>query len=554
MSENGPQGAKGHPKNQLSVVLAQVNPTVGDLTANARLIRDSVNSAAHAGPVDLILFGEMVLNGYPIEDLALREDFQAASLSAVKTLATDLAADGNGATHVIVGYLGVGKSGPTNSAAVLHSGQVMGTYAKHFLPNYGVFDEARYFHQGHEPLIFDIKDHTIAVAICEDLWRSGGPVQWAREAKADILAVLNASPYESQKENVRIDLCRDRARESGATILYTNIVGGQDELLFDGGSMVVSTEGDILLQGAQNIEELLRIHLPYQGGPVELKPFIDPLETIYHALTLSLRDYVEKNGFSSVIFGASGGIDSALVGAIAVDALDKENVFACAMPSEYSSEHSLADAYALSERTGLSIHTVSIAPMVDAFLAELGVTGLAEENLQARVRGTTLMALSNSHGHLVLVTGNKSELAVGYSTIYGDAVGGFAPIKDIPKTMVWALARWRNATATAAGAAPPIPENSIEKEPSAELRPDQLDSDSLPDYELLDAILEMYIDQDASIADLEAKGFDSALVHRIISLTDRAEYKRRQYPPGTKISTKSFGRDRRLPITNRWQG
>ncbi len=233
---------------------------------------------------------------------------------------------------------------------------------------------------------------------------------------------------------MRIGLCRDRAQESGATIRYTNIVGGQDELLFDGGSMVVSTEGDILLQGAQNIEELLRIRLPSRGEPVELKPFIDHLETIYHALTLSLRDYVEKNGFSSVIFGASGGIDSALVGAIAVDALGKENVFACAMPSEYSSEHSLADAYALSERTGLSIHTVSIAPMVDAFLAELGVTGLAEENLQARVRGTTLMALSNSHGHLVLATGNKSELAVGYSTIYGDAVGGFAPIKDIPKT------------------------------------------------------------------------------------------------------------------------
>ena len=554
MSENGSTGTKGPPKSQLSVVLAQVNPTVGNLTANARLIRDSVNSAARVGPVDLILFGEMALNGYPIEDLALRKDFQAASMHAVQTLATDLAADGNGATHVIVGYLGIGKSGPTNSAAILHDGQVMGTYAKHFLPNYGVFDEARYFHQGNLPLIFDIKDHTIAVAICEDLWRIGGPVQWAREANADILAVLNASPYESQKENIRIDLCRDRARESGATILYTNIVGGQDELLFDGGSMVVSAEGDVLLQGAQNIEELLHISLPYQGEPVELTPIVDPLETIYNALTLSLRDYVEKNGFSSVLFGASGGIDSALVGAIAVDALGKENVFACAMPSEYSSAHSVTDAYALSERTGLSIHTVSIAPMVDAFLAQLGVTGLAEENLQARVRGTTLMALSNSQGHLVLATGNKSELAVGYSTIYGDAVGGFAPIKDIPKTMVWALARWRNATAAAAGATPPIPENSIEKEPSAELRPDQLDSDSLPDYELLDAILEMYIDQDASIADLEAKGFDSALVHRIISLTDRAEYKRRQYPPGTKISTKSFGRDRRLPITNRWQG
>ena len=545
---------KGPSKSQLSVVLAQVNPTVGNLTANARLIRDSANSAVRVGPVDLILFGEMVLNGYPIEDLALRKDFQAASMHAVQTLAADLAADGNGATHVIVGYLNVGKSGPTNSAAILYDGQVIGTYAKHFLPNYGVFDESRYFHQGNLPLVFDVKGHTIAVAICEDLWRNGGPVQWAREANADILAVLNASPYESEKESVRIDLCRDRARDSGATILYTNIVGGQDELLFDGGSMIVSAEGDVLLQGAQNIEELLHINLPHQGETVKLTPIVDPLETIYNALTLSLRDYVKKNGFSSVLFGASGGIDSALVGAIAVDALGKENVFACAMPSEYSSEHSVADAYALSERTGLSIHTVSIAPMVNAFLAELYVTGLVEENLQARVRGTILMALSNSHGHLVLATGNKSELAVGYSTIYGDAVGGFAPIKDIPKTMVWALARWRNAAATAAGATPPVPPNSIEKEPSAELRPDQLDSDSLPDYELLDAILEMYIDQDASIADLEAKGFDSALVHRIISLTDRAEYKRRQYPPGTKISTKSFGRDRRLPITNRWQG
>ncbi len=401
---------------------------------------------------------------------------------------------------------------------------------------------------------FEIKGHTIAIAICEDLWRSGGPVQWAREANADILAVLNASPYESGKETIRIDLCRDGAQESGATILYTNIVGGQDELLFDGGSMVISPDGDLLLQGAQNIEELLHITLPYQGEPTELTPIIDPMETIYNALTLSLRDYVHKNGFSTVLFGASGGIDSALVGAIAVDALGPDRVFALAMPSEYSSEHSISDAYSLAERTGLSIRTVPIAPMVDAFLAQLGVTGLAEENLQARVRGTTLMALSNSEGHLVLATGNKSELAVGYSTIYGDAVGGFAPIKDVPKTMVWNLARWRNAKATTTGATPPIPENSIDKEPSAELRPDQLDSDSLPDYELLDAILEMYVDQDASIKDLETQGFDSELVHRIISLTDRAEYKRRQYPPGTKISSKSFGRDRRLPITNRWKG
>lgn len=544
----------GLAKSQLSVVLAQVDPTVGDIRANARLIRDSVTSATKSTPVDLILFGEMVLTGYPIEDLALRKDFQEASMTAINDLAVDLQADGNGEAYVIVGYLDVGAAGPTNSAAVLHGGKVVGTYAKHFLPNYGVFDEARYFHQGNKPLLINVKGHVIAIAICEDLWRSGGPVQWAREAGADILAVLNASPYEFGKENVRIDLCRERAQEAAVTILYTNIVGGQDELLFDGGSMVVSPTGDIQLQGAQNIEELLHITLPYVGDPVELVPVVDPLETIYNALTLSLRDYVGKNGFNTVIFGASGGIDSALVGAIAVDALGPDRVFACAMPSQYSSEHSLADAYSLAQRTGLSIRTIPIAPMMETFLTQLGVTGLAEENLQARVRGTTLMALSNSEGHLVLAPGNKSEIAVGYSTIYGDAVGGFAPIKDIPKTLVWALAKWRNKSAISTGVAPPIPPNSIEKQPSAELRPDQLDTDSLPDYELLDAILEMYVDQDASIADLEAKGFDSVLIHRIISLTDRAEYKRRQYPPGTKISSKSFGRDRRLPITNRWKG
>lgn len=541
-------------KSQLSVVLAQVNPTVGDISSNARLIRKSVTSATKIAAVDLILFGEMVLTGYPIEDLALRKDFQKASMSAINDLAVDLQADGNGEAHIIVGYLDVGAAGPTNSAAVLHGGKVVGTYAKHFLPNYGVFDEARYFHQGDKPLLINVKGHIIAIAICEDLWRSGGPVQWAREAGADILAVLNASPYEFGKENVRIDLCRERAQEAAVTILYTNIVGGQDELLFDGGSMVISPTGDIQLRGAQNVEELLHITLPYVGEPVEFVPVVDPLETIYSALTLSLRDYVGKNGFNTVIFGASGGIDSALVGAIAVDALGPDRVFACAMPSQYSSGHSLEDAYSLAQRTGLSIRTIPIAPMMNTFLEQLGVTGLAEENLQARVRGTTLMALSNSEGHLVLAPGNKSEIAVGYSTIYGDAVGGFAPIKDIPKTLVWALARWRNEAAISTGVTPPIPPNSIEKQPSAELRPDQLDTDSLPDYELLDAILEMYVDQDASIADLEAKGFDSALIHRIISLTDRAEYKRRQYPPGTKISSKSFGRDRRLPITNRWKG
>jgi NAD+ synthase (glutamine-hydrolysing) len=550
----------------LRVALAQTNPIVGDLTANAASIRTAV-AAAHATaraadsvPIDLILVGEMALTGYPVEDLALRPDFQLASHQCVTALAQDLAADGYADTTVIVGFLGVQEAiqsgAPQNSAAIIRGGRVTDIYNKHFLPNYGVFDEARYFIPGTEPLIIELNGIKICVAICEDLWRDGGPVTWASEANADVLAVLNASPYEMNKDNVRLALCQKRAIESQTTILYTNIVGGQDELVFDGGSMVITATGELVTSAPQFIESITIVDLDEFGKPltVDLTPELDSNAEVWEALCLSLRDYVDKNGFTSVLLGASGGIDSAFVGALAVDALGPERVHAVAMPSPYSSEHSLTDAYELAERTGLSIRTIAIKPMFDAYLSQLELTGLAEENLQARIRGTTLMALSNSEGHLVLATGNKSELSVGYSTIYGDAVGGFAPIKDLPKTLVWELARWRNAIAAERGEMAPIPANSIEKEPSAELRPDQRDTDSLPDYKILDQILEAYVHHDSSAADVVALGFDSDLVHRIIHMTDSAEYKRRQYPPGTKVTLKSFGRDRRLPITNHWRG
>jgi NAD+ synthase (glutamine-hydrolysing) len=548
----------------IRVALAQVNPTVGDLAGNAALVRASVAEAAAAG-ARLVVCPEMVLTGYPVEDLALRPSFQQAARDAMRQLAADLAADGHADLTCLVGGLdyldddgthttGRPRRAPVNVAAVLRGGAVVDQYVKHHLPNYGVFDEARYFVAGNAPAVIEIDGVSVAVAICEDLWQDGGPVAWAREAGADLLAVLNASPYERDKDDVRLDLCRRRAQESGAVVAYVNVVGGQDELVFDGDSLVVDPDGTVLARAPQFESTLLVVDVepghPARGAAA---PRLDSLAEVYGALVLGLRDYVEKNGFRSVLMGLSGGIDSALVAALAVDAFGPERVFGVAMPSAYSSEHSVADAYDLAARTRLSIRTVAIAPMVDAYQGSLALTGLAEENLQARVRGTTLMGISNQEGHLVLATGNKSELAVGYSTIYGDAVGGFAPIKDVPKTLVWELARWRNAQAQARGEVPPIPPNSIEKPPSAELRPGQKDTDSLPDYALLDQLLERYVAGDHSAADLVSAGFDRDLVERILRLTDLAEYKRRQYPPGTKISLRAFGRDRRLPITNRWR-
>lgn len=528
-----------------TLALAQVNAVVGDLEGNARLVRDWTAKAVAAG-ADLIAFPEMVLTGYPVEDLALRPSFQRASSAAIRQLATDLAADGYGAVTVIVGYL---DAGPVNAAAVITGGEVVARYTKHHLPNYGVFDEARYFVPGDAPTVIEIDGTKIAIAICEDLWQDGGPVTWAKDAGAELLIVINGSPYEREKDDVRLELAQRRAREAGCMLAYVNLVGGQDELVFDGDSLIVDAHGELLARAPQFVEYLLLLG---DEGHRDIADRAGDEEEMYRALTLGLRDYVRKNGFSSVLIGLSGGIDSALVAAIAADAIGPEHVFGISMPSKYSSVHSKDDAHELAARIGMHIRTVPIEPMVRAYHSELELTGLAEENLQARVRGTTLMAVSNQEGHLVLATGNKSELAVGYSTIYGDAVGGFAPIKDVVKTQVWALARWRNDEAARTGTTPPIPENSITKPPSAELRPDQLDTDSLPEYELLDALLADYVGRDNSAADLIARGHDGTLVERVLRLVDLAEYKRRQYPPGTKISFKAFGRDRRLPITNRW--
>jgi NAD+ synthase (glutamine-hydrolysing) len=567
---------------------------VGDLPGNAAQVRRLARDAADAG-AQVVAFPEMALTGYPVEDLALRRSFVDASRAALQDLARQLADDGLGELLVVVGFLdgspdsapvlGTPKGAPQNAAAFLHGGAMVGRYAKHHLPNYGVFDEYRYFVPGRSLTVARVHGVDIAVVICEDIWQEGGPVALVREAGAGLLLVINGSPYERNKDDARLDLVRRRAAGAGCTLGYVNMVGGQDELVFDGDSIVVSADGEVLARAPQFEESLLvvdldlpaagsdagtargelveRLTVPAQAapsGPVVaglvaglVAPRLGDEAEVYGALVVGLRDYAHKNGFRSVVLGLSGGIDSALTAAIACDALGAENVYGVSMPSSYSSDHSRSDAADLAERTGLVYSTVDIAPMVSAFLACLPLTGLAEENLQARVRGTTLMALSNQHGHLVLATGNKSELSVGYSTLYGDSVGGYAPLKDVPKTLVWELARWRNADAAERGETPPIPEASITKEPSAELRPGQLDSDSLPDYKQLDDVLDDYVEMDRGSSELLAAGFDRELVEKVLRLTDTAEYKRRQYPPGPKISLKAFGRDRRLPITNRWR-
>ncbi|MCU0274574.1 MAG: NAD+ synthase, partial [Acidimicrobiales bacterium] len=504
----------------LRVALVQSDATVGDLRGNLEIVRQRTRAAADAG-ARLVVFPEMFLTGYPVEDLALRKSFIEASREHLSALAQHLAADGLGGTTVVVGYLdraadgqdrlGRPRHSPQNAAAVLRDGDVVARYAKHHLPNYGVFDEFRYFVPGSSPCTFDVAGWKVALAICEDLWQEGGPVTWARDASADLLLVINGSPYERDKDDTRLDLCRRRASEAGMPLAYVNLVGGQDELVFDGDSLVVDRDGTVLGRAGQFVEELLVVDVDAEVvAPVTER--LPDVEEVYRALMCGLEGYVRKNGFRSVILGLSGGIDSALTAAIAVDALGPAAVHGVGMPSAYSSQHSRDDAADLARRTGLSFREVPIASMVDAYLEALALTGLAEENLQARVRGTALMGLSNQEGHLVLATGNKSELSVGYSTLYGDAVGGYAPLKDVPKTLVWELARWRNAAAEAAGQTPPIPPNSIEKPPSAELRPGQLDTDSLPDYAVLDDILDDYVEQDRGASDLVAAGFPRDLV------------------------------------------
>ncbi|MEV4061461.1 MULTISPECIES: NAD+ synthase [Nonomuraea] len=583
----------------LRIALAQTNPVVGDLTANAdslvRWTRDAADRGAH-----LALFTEMFLTGYPVEDLVLRTSFVDASIRALEQVAARLADEGLGELPVVVGYVdraglaprvGQPKGAPLDAAALLHRGRIVTRTAKHHLPNYGVFDEYRYFVRGDRLPIFRLHGVDVAIAVCEDLWQEGGPVAVVGEAGAGLLVVPNASPYEREKDDVRLELVARRAREAGCALVYANQVGGQDELVFDGDSLVVDGSGALVARAGQFREELLVVDLdlpvsdaepglfpfdagdgttitvervvlsaepvaPYEPVTPEVEPRLDDTGEVYHALVLAVRDYVAKNGFGSVILGLSGGIDSALTAAIASDAIGPERVHVVMMPSRYSSEHSLGDAEELVRRQGVNARIVPISDIVDGFEKEIALSGLAAENLQARVRGMILMGLSNEHGHLVLTTGNKSELATGYSTLYGDSAGGFAPIKDVPKTMVWALARWRNEHTDPSflmSAERPIPDNSITKEPSAELRPDQRDTDSLPPYEVLDRLLDDYVEKDMGSAELIAAGHDPALVARIIRLVDLAEYKRRQYPPGPKITPKNFGRDRRLPITNRWR-
>lgn len=579
---------------QLRLALNQIDSTVGDLAGNAEAIvhwtRHSAEQGAH-----LVAFPEMVLTGYPVEDLALRPSFVEASRGALRALAARLCAEGFGELPVVVGYLdrsekaqpryGQPAGAPQNAAAVLHRGQVALSFAKHHLPNYGVFDEFRYFVPGDSMPVVRVHGVDVALAICEDLWQDGGRVPAARAAGAGLLLSINASPYERDKDDTRLALVRKRAQEAGCTTAYLAMIGGQDELVFDGDSIVVDKDGEVIARAPQFAEGSVVLDLDLPAAAPEApsgvvndglridhvvlseKPVpayeaeltggyaerLDDDEELYSALVVGLRAYAAKNGFSSVLIGLSGGIDSALVAAIACDALGAQNVYGISMPSKYSSDHSKGDAAELARRTGLNFRTVPIEPMFDAYMESLGLTGLAEENLQSRLRGTMLMAVSNQEGQIVLAPGNKSELAVGYSTLYGDSVGAYGPIKDVYKTSIFRLAKWRNRAAEERGRTPPIPEASITKPPSAELRPDQVDTDSLPDYDVLDRILEMYVDRDLGLDTIVAAGFDEALVTKTLRLVDTAEYKRRQYPPGTKISPKGFGKDRRLPITNRWR-
>ena len=580
----------------LRLALAQVNMTVGDIAGNLARARSAVADAAEQG-AELVALPEMALTGYPVEDLALRGTFVAASRRAVDELARTLEQDGLGHVVVILGYLdatdgavarlGVPQGSPHNALAVLSGGEVVARSFKHHLPNYGVFDEFRYFVPGHSLAVVTVHGIDIALCICEDIWQDG-PSAAARAAGAGLMVVINGSPYERDKDDTRLELCARRAREAGCTLAYVNLVGGQDELVFDGDSVVVDRDGTMLARGEQFAEHLLVLDLDLPaaaervpdpdesfGGlrvdrsvvsvdasdrplpaldPPPIAERLDAAGEIYTALVLGLRDYIGKNGMRRVYLGLSGGIDSTLVAAIACDAIGAENVYGISNPSSYSSQHSRDDAADLAARTGLNLETVPIAPMVEAFDAGIDIDGVAAENIQARIRAVIWMALSNQHEpSIVLACGNKSELAVGYSTIYGDAVGGYAPIKDVLKTQVWELARWRNAEAERRGETPPIPPNTITKEPSAELRPGQLDTDSLPDYQLLDDILDDYIESDAGSTELAEAGFDPATVEKVLRMVDRAEYKRRQYPPGTKVSIRNFGRARRLPITSGWR-
>jgi NAD+ synthase (glutamine-hydrolysing) len=546
------------------LALAQTNPTVGDIQGNLVGIWNVIEQAV-TDKADILVFGEMAITGYPIEDLASRESFILEAELAVRDLAQKLTASQFKDLAVVIGHPAMasaqeqtGWAIAKNCASVIIGGEIIGTYAKHHLPNYSVFDEYRTFVSGNELLTFEHKGLRFSTVICEDIWQSGGPVAKLGDANTDVALILNGSPFEIDKDDRRLSLVTELAKRHHCAAAYVNLVGGQDDLVFDGDSIIVDSKARMIARLKQFKTDLVMIDIEAKDdlkvvGEHHLTKPNDNWQA-WNALVLGLRDYVQKNGFKSVVLGLSGGIDSAVCATIAADAIGAENVYGVSMPSRYSSDGSKDDALDLASRRGIIYQVQTIEDLVKPFETQLSLDGLPAENLQARVRGVILMALSNKDGHLTLTTGNKTELAVGYSTIYGDTVGGYAPLKDVEKTLVWELARWRNAYAISRGEVEPIPVNSIEKPPSAELRPDQVDQDSLPPYDVLDSILDAYINRRKSRAEIVAFGFDEEMVHKVLTLVDRAEWKRRQGAIGPKITGMAFGRDRRLPITNKYKG
>ena len=533
------------------IALGQIDTTVGDLEGNVAAMAEWTARATDLR-ADLVCFPELAITGYSPEDLVLRPEFVDDNLEALERLAK-LTAGGCG---VLTGFVDLTERGRHNAAALLKDGRVVERYHKIKLPNYGVFDEQRTFVPGSEACSVRLGDSSLGISVCEDAWAPGPPFDAYADERVPLILNINGSPYHRRKSGERLQIAADRARETGAWIVYVNTVGGQDELVFDGGSFVLSPNGSIAVRAAMFEEELQVIAIEgdrLEGGSGGAWPG-EP-EDVYRALLLGLGDYVRKNGFREVVVGLSGGIDSAFVATLATDALGAAAVRVVAMPSRFTSTDSVEDAAEVARRLGARLDELSIEDVAGAYREVLAEPfrdteeGIAEENLQARIRGTLLMALSNKFGSLVLATGNKSEYAVGYATLYGDMAGGFAPIKDVPKTLVYELARWRNAQ----GPRPPIPDRVLEKAPTAELRADQKDTDSLPPYEVLDPVIEAYVEHDLSPREIVERGFDPELVDRVAAMIDRAEYKRRQAPPGVKITPKAFGRDRRLPITNRYR-
>ncbi|MEG3115875.1 NAD+ synthase [Salinicola sp. 4072] len=540
----------------LTLVMAQLDPLVGDVAGNTAAAIEAVREARIEHGADVVVFSELFLTGYPPEDLLLREAMESRLQEALAEMARKIDRIAP-ETLVIIGYPGMRQGARRNLAGVLLGGQWRGEYAKQALPNYQVFDEDRYFEPGNTPLVIEHRGARLGILICEDLW-NGAPVRRSAEAGADILVTLNASPFHLDKPAERERLFAERAREVGKPLVYVNAIGGQDELVFDGGSLVLDATGDVAVRAPFWQVGLMPVRFTREGGSWipqtgEREPLLGAEENLYCALVTGLRDYVNKSGFKGVVMGLSGGIDSSLSLAIAVDALGPDRVHAVMMPYHYTAEISQADAAEQAKMLGVGYEVMPIAPMVEAFTATLAesFTGLAadttEENLQSRVRGVLLMAISNKKGLMVQTTGNKSEMAVGYATLYGDMVGGYNALKDVYKTWVYRLANWRNAQE------PAIPERVITRPPSAELAPDQQDSDSLPGYDVLDAILERYIEGDMSAEAIIEAGFERDDVYQVVKLVDRSEYKRRQAPVGARVTLRGFGRDRRYPIVNGWK-